>query len=57
MILTWFEAILKLKINLEENELILVERILITKEFVGILVCRVGSLPSKHLGLSLGVVF
>lgn len=57
LILTWFEAILKLKINLEKNELILVERILITKEFVGILACRVGSLPSKHLGLSLGVVF
>lgn len=51
------EAILGLKTHLEKSELILVGRVPIMEELVEILGCRVGSLPSRYLGLCLGVVF
>lgn len=53
----WFEAISGLKINLEKSELILVGRVPIMEELVDILGCKVGSLPSKYLGLPLGATF
>ena len=52
-ILTWFKAILGLRINLNKSEIILVGRV-----NVGVLVtelgCGIGSLPFLYLGLPLG---
>ena len=53
----WLEAIFGIKINLEKSELILVGRVPIMEELVDILGCKVGSLPSKYLGLPLGATF
>ena len=56
-VLMWFEAISRLKINFEKNELISFGRIPIMEELVDILGCKVESLPSKYLRLPLGVTF
>lgn len=44
-------------LNLEKSKLISIGRVPIMKELMDILRCRIGSLPSKYLGLPLGVVF
>ena len=51
----WFEVISRLKINLEKSELISIGKVPIMEDLVDILGCKVGSLPSKYLGLPLGV--
>ena len=48
----WFEAISRLRINFDKNELIPNAEAMATK-----LGCKVGSLPSSYLGLSLGAPF
>ena len=49
----WFETCLGLKINLEKSELIPAGKVLNLEEFVKVLGCKVGSLPSTYLGLPL----
>ena len=53
----WFEEISRLKINLEKSELISIGKVPIMEDLVDILGCKVGSLPSKYLGLPLGATF
>ena len=55
--LMWFEAISGLRINLKKSELILVGCVENVKDLVAELGCKVGSLPSSYLGLSLGAPF
>ena len=50
----WFEALLRLKINLEKNELILIRRVSNIELLASELGCKVGRLPSTFLGLPLG---
>ena len=47
----WFEAILGLRINLDESELILVGCVENVEALVVELGCKVGTLPSSYLGL------
>ena len=49
----WFEALLRLKINLDKCELIPIDRV----DHVLELGCKGGKLPSTYLGLSLGAPF
>ena len=56
-LLMWFEAILGLRINLEKSELIPIGRVENIEDFSLDFDCRVGSLPSTYLGLSLGAPF
>ena len=53
----WFEACLILKINLEKSELIPVGDVLDLEEFVEVLSCKVGALPTTYLGLPLGAPY
>ena len=53
----WFEAILGLRINLDNNELILVGYVKNVEDLAAKLGCKVGSLPSSYLGLPLGAPF
>ena len=55
--LMWFEAILGLRINLDNNELIPVGYVKNVEDLAAKLGCKVGSLPSSYLGLLLGVPF
>ena len=48
--LMWFEALLGLRINLEKNELILIERVDDVEALASKLGCKVDSLPSTYLG-------
>ena len=50
----WFEAISRLKVNLEKSELILVGDVSNLKELAGIFGCKVGALPTTYFGLPLG---
>lgn len=56
-ILLCFEAISRLKVNLQKAELVAVGEILHKEELAGILSCSISSLPLKYLGLPLGVPF
>ena len=49
----WFEALLDLRINLEKSEVILVGRVEDIRELVNEFRCKVVTLPSTYLGLSL----
>ena len=51
----WLEAILRLKINLDKSEILLVGRIENIEDLTLEHGCNVGVLPSSYLGLSLGV--
>ncbi|KAJ9677520.1 hypothetical protein PVL29_022489 [Vitis rotundifolia] len=53
----WFEAISGLKVNRDKSEAILVGRIDSLENFVSVLGCKVGNLPSSYLGLPLGAPF
>ena len=57
LLLMWFEAISDLRINLDKSELIPVGSMDNVEDLVAELGCKVGSLPSSYLGLSLGASF
>lgn len=50
----WFEAISRLRINLEISELIPIGGVTNVKELVVVLGCKVGRLPSTYLSLLSG---
>ncbi|RVW65064.1 hypothetical protein CK203_034956 [Vitis vinifera] len=56
-ILMWFEAISRLRINLDKSELIPVGCVENVKALAVELGCKVGRLPSSYLGLPLGAPF
>jgi hypothetical protein len=56
-VLTWFEAISGLKINLGKSEMVPVGEVPNMEELVCILGCKQASLPMKYLGLPLGAKF
>jgi exonuclease III len=56
-VLTWFEAISGLKINLGKSEMVPVGEVPNMEELVCILGCKQGLLPIKYLGLPLGAKF
>ena len=53
-LLMWFEAVSRLRINLEKSELIPVRRVENIDDLALDFGCRVGSLLSTYLGLPLG---
>ncbi|RVW54124.1 hypothetical protein CK203_092198 [Vitis vinifera] len=53
----WLEAISGLRINLDKSELFLVGCVENAKALAAELGCKIGSLPSSYLGLSLGVPY
>ncbi|RVW51500.1 Peptide methionine sulfoxide reductase A5 [Vitis vinifera] len=53
----WFEALLELKINLDESELVPIGWVEHAEELVLELGCKEGKLPSTYLGLPLGSPF
>ena len=53
----WFEAVSRLRINLEKSELIPIGRVENIDDLALDFGCRVGSLPSTYLGLPLGAPF
>ena len=55
--LMWFEVISGLRINLDKSELILVGCVENVEDLAAKLGCKVRSLPSSYLGLSLGAPF
>ena len=54
LILSWFEIVSGLKINLDKFELVPVGVVPIFEMLVNALGCKQGSLPMKYLGLPLG---
>ena len=54
-VLFWFEVSSGLKINLDKSVLLLVGEVVNAADLATEVGCRVGSLPSTYLGLSLGV--
>ena len=56
-LLMWFEAISRLKVNLDKSELIPMGRVENVDYLTCELDCKVGSLPSTYLGMSLGAPF
>ena len=56
-ILTRFEEVLRLHINLGKSELVLVGAVHNLEDLVGLLGCGQSSLPLKYLGLPLGAKF
>ena len=56
-VLTWFEAIFGLKINLGKSEMVPVGEVPNMEELACILGCKQASLPMKYLGLPLGAKF
>ena len=54
LILSWFEIVSGLKINLDKFELVPVGVVPIFEMLVNALGCKRGSLPMKYLGLPLG---
>ena len=53
----WFEASLRLRINLEKSKLIPMRRVENLEDWALESGCKVGALPSSYLGHSLGVPF
>ena len=53
--LMWFEALSRLRINLNKSNIILVVPVVNVEELATKLGCGVGSLPTSCLGLLLGV--
>ena len=56
-LLMWFEAISGLRVNMDKNELISVERVENVEDLVAKLGCKVGSLLSTYLGMLLDARF
>ena len=54
LILSWFEIVSGLKINLDKSELVLVGVVPNFEMLVDVLGCKQGSLSMKYLGLPLG---
>ena len=54
-ILSWFEAIFGLKINLEKSLILLVRNVENLDELASELGCRTRALPSTYLSLHLGM--
>ena len=54
LILSWFEILLGLKINLDKSELVPLGVVPNFEMLVDALGCKQGSLPMKYLGLPLG---
>lgn len=52
-LLIWLEAILRLRINLDKSELLLMERVENLDDFTLEFSCKVGFLPSSYLGAHL----
>jgi hypothetical protein len=52
-----FEAVSRLRINLEKSELVPIGEVGDVESFAHILSCRIGSLPMTYLGLPLGASF
>ena len=57
LVLTWFEAVSGLRINLGKSELVPVGDVVDIKELAGLLGCKTSALPMKYLGLPLGARF
>ena len=57
MVLIWFEAVSGLKINLGKSELVPLGGVQNIKLLLNVLGCKQGTLPMKHLGLSLAAKF
>jgi hypothetical protein len=57
LVLTWFEAIYGLRINLGKSELVSVGDVADIEELAGLLGCKTSALPMKYLGLPLGAHF
>lgn len=53
-ILSWFESVLGLKVNLSRLELVPVGEVNNMQELFGVLGCRRAMLPMKYLGHPLG---
>ena len=53
----WFEASLRLRINLEKSKLIPMRRVENLEDWALESGCKVGALPSSYLGHPLGVPF
>ncbi|RVW87039.1 hypothetical protein CK203_048366 [Vitis vinifera] len=56
-LLMWFETISRLRVNMDKSELILVGRVKNVEDLALELGCKVGSLPSTCLRMSLGALF
>ena len=50
----WFEAMSGLKINLNKSEITSIGPVTKAEELASKLGCKIGSLPTSHLGLPLG---
>ena len=57
MVLSCFEAMTGLGVNMGKSELVLVGKVLNLSFLADILCCRIGSLPMSYLGLPLGASF
>ena len=57
LVLTCFEAITRLKVNLGKSEMVPVGNVGIVGDLAEILCCKVGSLPMQYLGMPLGTSF
>ena len=57
LVLTCFEAITRLKVNLGKSEMVSVGNVGIVGDLAEILCCKVGSLPMQYLGMPLGTSF
>ena len=57
LVLTWFEAVYGLRINLGKSELVSVGDVADIEELAGLLGCKTSALPMKYLGLPLGAHF
>ena len=53
-ILAWFEALPRIRINLEKSSLLPVGRVENVDSMAAELDCKIGSLPTDYLGLPLG---
>ena len=56
-LLTWFEAMSSLKVNLTKSEMVAVGDVPHIEGLAGILGCQISTLPMKYLGLPLGAKF
>ena len=57
LVLSCFQAFTSLKINVGKSEIVPVGEVNNLDALANILQCRVGSLPMKYLGMSLGTSF
>jgi len=57
LVLLWFEAVSRFKINLGKSELVHVGQVYSIELLVDVLGCKLGSLPMRYLGLPLGAKF